>query len=45
MGGNFVEVLSGGLFFNLESGFEIVDIQGVVSFVFLLMCFVSGGEE
>ena len=45
LGGNFVEVLPGGSPFNLEPGSEIIDTQGAVSLVSLLMRFVSGGEE
>jgi phospholipid/cholesterol/gamma-HCH transport system substrate-binding protein len=45
LGGNFVEVLPGGSPFNLEAGSEIVDTQGSVSLVSLLMRFVGGGDE
>ena len=45
LGGNFVEVLPGGSPFNLEPGAEIIDTQGAVSLVSLLMRFVGGGDE
>jgi phospholipid/cholesterol/gamma-HCH transport system substrate-binding protein len=45
LGGNFVEVLPGGSPFNLEPGSEIIDTQGAVSLVTLLMRFVGGGDQ
>ncbi len=47
LGGNFVEVMPGGSPFNLEPGDEIVDTQGAVSLISLLVKFVSGsgGDE
>ena len=42
LGGNFVEVMPGGSPFNFESGDEIVDTQGAVSLISLLVKFVSG---
>lgn len=44
LGGNFVEVLPGGSPFNYEAGDEVVDTQGAVSLIALLMKFVGGGE-
>lgn len=45
LGGNFVEILPGGAFENLEPGAEIEDTQGAVSLISLLLKFVSGGGE
>lgn len=45
LGGNFVEVIPGASFDYLASGDEIVDTQGSVSLVSLLMKFVSGSSE
>lgn len=45
LGGNFVEVFPGGSLENLEAGGEILDTQGSVSLVSLLMKFVSGKDE
>ncbi len=42
LGGNFVEVMPGGSPFNLEAGDEIVDTQGAVSLISLLVKFVAG---
>lgn len=42
LGGNFVELMPGGSPFNLNAGDEIIDTQGAVSLVSLLMKFVSG---
>jgi phospholipid/cholesterol/gamma-HCH transport system substrate-binding protein len=42
LGGNFVELRPGGSPFNLEPGSEIVDTQGSVSLVTLLLRFVTG---
>ena len=44
LGGNFVEIMPGGSPFNLEENSEITDTQGAVSFISLLLKFVSGGE-
>ncbi|QDY68506.1 outer membrane lipid asymmetry maintenance protein MlaD [Qingshengfaniella alkalisoli] len=44
LGGNYVEVLPGGSPFNYEPGAEVVDTQGAVSLISLLMKFVSGSE-
>lgn len=46
LGGSFLELLPGGSPFNLEPGAEIEDTQSAVSFLTLLMRFVSGdGSE
>ena len=45
MGGNYVEVIPGASFDYLASGDEILDTQGSVSLISLLMKFVSGGQE
>ncbi|MEM8654971.1 MAG: outer membrane lipid asymmetry maintenance protein MlaD [Pseudomonadota bacterium] len=45
LGGNFVEIVPGGSPFYFESGDEILDTQGSVSLISLLLRFVSGGEE
>ena len=45
LGGNFVEIVPGGSPFYLEAGDEIVDTQGSVSLISLLLKFVSGGDE
>lgn len=44
LGGNFVEVYPGASFDNLAAGDEIVDTQGSVSLVTLLMKFVGGDQ-
>ena len=44
LGGNFVEILPGGSFDNFEEGAEILDTQGSVSLISLLLKFVSGGS-
>jgi phospholipid/cholesterol/gamma-HCH transport system substrate-binding protein len=44
LGGNFVEVVPGGSPFYLADGDEIVDTQGAVSLISLLLKFVSGGD-
>ena len=44
LGGNFVEIIPGGSPFNLEENSEITDTQSAVSFISLLLKFVSGGE-
>ncbi|MEL6466932.1 MAG: outer membrane lipid asymmetry maintenance protein MlaD [Pseudomonadota bacterium] len=45
LGGNFVEIVPGGSPFYFEAGDEILDTQGSVSLISLLLRFVSGGEE
>lgn len=45
LGGNFVELVPGGLPDNLGPGEEIEDTQGAVSLVSLLMKFVSGKAD
>ncbi len=45
LGGNFVEIVPGGSPFFFEAGDEIVDTQGAVSLVSLLLKFVSGEAE
>lgn len=45
LGGNFVEIYPGGSLENFTAGDEILDTQGSVSLVSLLMKFVSGKEE
>ena len=45
LGGNFVEVMPGASPYALAEGDEILDTQGSVSLVSLLMKFVSGGNE
>ncbi len=45
LGGNFVEIVPGGSPFALETGEEILDTQGSVSLISLLLKFVSGGNE
>ncbi|PIE13115.1 MAG: outer membrane lipid asymmetry maintenance protein MlaD [Rhodobacterales bacterium] len=44
LGGNFVEVFPGGSPFYYASGDEVIDTQGSVSLISLLLKFVSGGE-
>ncbi|EAQ04783.1 hypothetical protein OB2597_05855 [Pseudooceanicola batsensis HTCC2597] len=44
LGGNFVEILPGGSPFNYAEGDEVLDTQGAVSLVSLLMKFVAGGD-
>lgn len=44
LGGNFVEIVPGGSPFYLADGDEIVDTQGSVSLISLLLKFVSGGD-
>ncbi len=43
LGGNFVEIMPGGSFGYFVPGDEILDTQGSVSLVSLLLKFVSGG--
>jgi len=45
LGGNFVEIVPGGMPDNLGPGDEIEDTQGAVSLVSLLMKFVTGKSE
>ena len=45
LGGTFVEVVPGASFDFFQSGDEVVDTQGSVSLIQLMMRFVSGGEE
>ena len=45
LGGTFVELVPGGSPFNLEPGGEVIDTQGAVSLISLLLKFVSGSEE
>ena len=45
LGGTYVEIVPGGSPFNLEAGGEILDTQGAVSLISLLLKFVSGSEE
>lgn len=44
LGGNFVNVQPGGSPFNYEPGDEVLDTQGAVSLLTLLMRFVGGSE-
>ena len=46
LGGNFVEIMPGGSPFSFEPGDEVLDTQGAVSLISLLLKFVSGsGDE
>lgn len=45
LGGNFVEIVPGGMPDNLGPGDEIEDTQGAVSLVSLLMKFVTGKSD
>ena len=45
LGGNFLEVVPGGSPFTLEPGDEILETQGSVSLVSLLLKFVTGSSE
>ncbi|MBY6003644.1 outer membrane lipid asymmetry maintenance protein MlaD [Salipiger bermudensis] len=45
LGGNFVEISPGGSPFNYEAGDEILDTQGSVSLISLLLKYVAGGGE
>ncbi|MAI59070.1 MAG: outer membrane lipid asymmetry maintenance protein MlaD [Rhodobacteraceae bacterium] len=45
LGGNFVEVLPGASFDYLEAGDEVLDTQGSVSLIQLMMRFVTGSSE
>jgi phospholipid/cholesterol/gamma-HCH transport system substrate-binding protein len=42
LGGNFVEIVPGGSLDNLPPGAEIVDTQGAVSLLNLLLTYVGG---
>jgi phospholipid/cholesterol/gamma-HCH transport system substrate-binding protein len=44
LGGNFIEIIPGASEFPVENGGEIEDTQGSISFITLLMKFVSGSE-
>ncbi len=44
LGGNFVEILPGASMDNFQPGEEIIDTQGAVSLMSLLLKFVSGGS-
>jgi phospholipid/cholesterol/gamma-HCH transport system substrate-binding protein len=44
LGGNFIEIIPGASEFPVENGGEIEDTQGSISFITLLMKFVSGNE-
>lgn len=44
LGGNFIEIIPGASEFAVEDGGEIEDTQGSISFINLLMKFVSGKE-
>lgn len=45
LGGNFVEISPGGSLFYYEPGEEILDTQGAVSLLTLLLKYVGGGNE
>ena len=45
LGGNFVEISPGGSPFNYAAGDEILDTQGAVSLITLLLKYVGGGGE
>ncbi len=45
LGGNFIEIVPGGSLDNLESGAEILDTQGAVSLISLLLRFAGGDSE
>lgn len=44
LGGTFVEIIPGGSPFDLEPGAEVLDTQGAVSLISLLMKFVTGSD-
>lgn len=44
LGGNFVEIVPGASLDNLADGGEIVDTQGAVSLLNLLISYIGGGE-
>lgn len=45
LGGNFIEIMPGGSLDNLAPGDEILDTQGAVSVLSLMMKFAGGGSE
>ena len=45
LGGNFVEIVPGGSMASLADGGEIVDTQGAVSLLQLLLQYISGGND
>lgn len=45
LGGSFVEILPGGSYELMEDGSEFSETQGAVSFISLLMKFVTGKDE
>ena len=45
LGGSFVEILPGGSYELMEDGSEFSETQGAVSFISLLMKFVTGEDE
>jgi phospholipid/cholesterol/gamma-HCH transport system substrate-binding protein len=45
LGGTFIEIVPGGSLTMLADGGEIVDTQGAVSLLQLLLQYVSGGDE
>ena len=45
LGGNFIEIVPGASFDNFENGDQILDTQGSVSLLSLLLKFASGGPE
>lgn len=44
LGGNYVEISPGGSLFYYEAGEEILDTQGSVSLLNLLLSYIGGGE-
>ncbi|KAA2313137.1 outer membrane lipid asymmetry maintenance protein MlaD [Pseudooceanicola sediminis] len=45
LGGNYVEIMPGGSTFNYAAGDEILDTQGSVSLITLLLKFVAGSGD
>lgn len=45
LGGSFVEISPGGSLFYYDAGEEILDTQGAVSLLTLLLRYVGGGDE
>ena len=45
LGGNFVEIMPGGSPYNFEPGDEVLDTQGAVILISLLVKFVSGSGD
>ena len=45
LGGSFIEILPGGSYELMEDGSEFSETQGAVSFISLLMKFVTGKDE